>query len=200
MVHDYIRSELRSVVRVAPEHVEAIFAELEDRARYELAEEGMDPAAASLTREMDMRYTGQGYELRVPVPEDAIDVAALAVARTRFDKTHARIHGHAAEEMPVELVSCRVRARVAVPRYQPFAAGNVRELAVPDAASKGTRQVWFTSDAPVEAAIWARSQLPVGSYFAGPAIVEQLDATIVVPYGWRAQVDGYRNLILTQER
>jgi len=89
---------------------------------------------------------------------------------------------------------------VAVPRYQPFAAGNVRELAVPDAASKGTRQVWFTSDAPVEAAIWARSQLPVGSYFAGPAIVEQLDATIVVPYGWRAQVDGYRNLILTQER
>ena len=66
-------------------------------------------------------------------------------------------------------------------------------------ARKGSRDVWFTSDASTETAIWDRNTLPAGSILSGPAIVEQLDSTIVVPDGWIAHVDGYMNLILTRE-
>jgi N-methylhydantoinase A len=203
VVHDYIRSELRPLEQVAPEHAEAIFQELEDRGRNELENEGMDPASAGFTRELDMRYTGQGYELRVPVLEGEIDATALTHLRERFDDIHARMHGHAAREKPVELVSYRVRARVTVPKYEPAVAADAAEAAeapAPDAASKGSRQVWFTADAPINAAIYSRADLPPGATFEGPAIAEQLDATIVVPPGWHARVDGYLNMILERER
>ncbi|MAJ93490.1 MAG: hypothetical protein CMM63_08300, partial [Rhodospirillaceae bacterium] len=194
---------LRPLDQVPPDHAETIFRELEDRGRAELESEGMDSGAATFARELDMRYTGQGYELRVPLDgiggADGLDDAALAEARDRFDGIHARIHGHAAEEKPAEVVSYRVRARVAVPKYEPNAEANVAETPAPEEARKGSRDVWFTSDASTETAIWDRNTLPAGSILSGPAIVEQLDSTIVVPDGWIAHVDGYMNLILTRE-
>src|SRR4029077_6517121 len=73
IVHDYIRSELRPLDAVSAEHAESIFEELEGKAREELAAEGMlqaknmASASARFTRELDLRYTGQGYELRTPL-------------------------------------------------------------------------------------------------------------------------------------
>jgi N-methylhydantoinase A len=190
VVHDYIRSELRP-------------RELEERGRQELKSEGMDPAGATFARELDMRYTGQGYELRVGLDgigdAGGLDDAALAEARDRFDGIHARIHGHAAKEKPAEVVSYRVRARVDVPKYEPVVEQNVAQASAPGAARKRSRDVWFTSDTATETAIWDRNALPVGAMLEGPAIVEQLDSTIVVPEGWYAHVDGSMNLILTRE-
>jgi N-methylhydantoinase A len=203
VVHDYIRSELRPLDQVPPDHAEEIFLELEERGRQELESEGMDPAAASFARELDMRYTGQGYELRVGLDgigsTDGLNDRDLAEARDRFDGIHARIHGHAAKEKPTEVVSYRVRARVPVPKYEPVAEQNVSESPASETARKGTRSVWFTSDAATETAIWDRNGLSAGAILHGPAIVEQLDATTVVPAGWRAHVDGFMNLILTRE-
>ena len=76
---------------------------------------------------------------------------------------------------------------------------NVSIGPAPDAARKGSRDVWFTWDAVTETTIWDRNALPAGATLQGPAIVEQLDSTIVVPAGWDAHVDGFMNLILTRE-
>ena len=116
VVHDYIRSELRPLAEVDADHAEDIFAQLEAKAREELAAEGMSAAEARFARELDLRYTGQGYELRTPLDGlfgDRLTTAALTGARERFDERHAQIHGHAAKERPVEVVSYRVRVRVA---------------------------------------------------------------------------------------
>ena len=203
VIHDYIRSELRPLEQVPAAHAEDVFRELEARGRRELAEEGLDPGAALFGRELDMRYTGQGYELRVPLAglggDAGLDEGALAAARERFDAIHARIHGHAATEKPVEIVSFRVRARVPVPKYEPVPEAGFAAAAAPDTARKGERDVWFDAAAPVRTAIWARRELPPGAAVAGPAIVEQLDATTVVPAGWRAEVDGFRNLALARD-
>src|SRR5262249_30203881 len=124
VVHDYIRSELRPLDAVTADHAEAVFQELEAKARAELQAEGMDPAAARLVRELDLRYTGQGYELRTPLHGlfmERLTAASLKAARERFDERHAQIHGHAAKERPVEVVSYRVRVRVTVPKYEPRA-------------------------------------------------------------------------------
>jgi len=194
---------LRPLDQVPPTHAEEIFRELEERGRIELESEGMDPAAVSVARELDMRYTGQGYELRVGLDgiggPNGLDDAALAEARDRFDTTHARIHGHAAKEKPAEVVSYRVRARVPVPKYEPVVEQNMTQSAAPDDARKGTRDVWFTSDTSTETVTWDRNALPAGATLDGPSIIEQFDSTIVVPAGWQAHVDGFMNLILTRE-
>src|SRR5215467_11732604 len=85
IVHDYIRSELRPLDAVTAKHAEDVFQELESKAREELAAEGMATAAARFARELDLRYTGQGYELRTPLDglfTDRLTAESMAGART----------------------------------------------------------------------------------------------------------------------
>ena len=198
VLHDYVRSELRPLAELDPVHAEQAFREIEARAARELQEEGLDPARAAFERELDLRYAGQGYELRVPLAGfGAIDAAGLAGARKRFDEQHIRIHGHAAAEKPVELVSYRLRVRVSVPKYRPQPAPERAAAPPPPDAIKGIRTAYFDAGMGTPAQILERDRLPVGATFAGPAIVEQFDATTVVPPGWSATVDRFHNLILT---
>jgi N-methylhydantoinase A len=199
VVHDYIRSELRPLVEVTPEHAEGIFRELEAKAHEELAFEGMDASAAGFVRELDLRYTGQGYELRTPLAGlfvDQLTEGSLTAARDKFDERHAQIHGHAAKERPVEVVSYRLRVRVTVPKYVPRNAPPPVIPRSPDLAVKGRRRIHLGDKTSVEAKLYERDRLDIGSALEGPAIVEQFDATTVIPQGWSAHVDGYRNLIL----
>jgi N-methylhydantoinase A len=197
VVHDYIRSELKPLGEITPEHAEAVYAELTAKARAELAAEGMKPEEASFERELDLRYTGQGYELRTPLAglhTGPLDAAALTAARTRFDERHAQIHGHAAKDRPVEIVSYRLRLRVVVPRYVPVDEPIPARPATP--APKGLRTVYFDGETPTMAKLYERDRLDVGATLSGPAVVEQFDATTVIPPGWSARVDARRNMIL----
>ncbi len=202
VLHDYVRSELGALDRLDPAHAEKIFREIEGKAASELAEEGLDPSAAVFERDLDMRYAGQGYELRVPLAglwQGALDGKALAAARERFNAVHEKIHGHAATEKSVELVSYRLRVRVNVPKFAPRALP-ARPLSPPSgAAVKGTRRVFFDAGKALDTAIYDRDKLAVGASFAGPAIVEQFDATTVVPPGWYARVDRYGNLVIERK-
>jgi N-methylhydantoinase A len=203
VVHDYIRSELRPLDQVAPGHAEAIFATLEARAAAELADEGLAGAAVTRERAFDMRYTGQGYELTIPLAglgRGGLTAAALKAARARFDEAHARIHGHAARERPVEIVSYRLRVRVVAPKYRPRPAPAARARPAPKAAVKGARLVRFDDARESRALLYERDRLPPGARLAGPAIVEQFDATTAVPPGWTATVDEFSNLVLARRR
>jgi N-methylhydantoinase A len=199
VVHDYMRSELRPLAELSAAHAEQIFQELEKKARGELDAEGMDSRAGSFARELDLRYSGQGYELRIPLAgllEGEIAPATLSAIRERFDTRHAELHGHAARERPVEVVSYRLRLRLPVPKYEPRKAAPAASEQRAEHAVKGKRSVWFFG-ATVQATLYDRARLPIGAMLDGPAVVEQFDATTVVPLGWRGHVDAYRNLILT---
>ena len=201
VLHDYIRSELGALDRLDPAHAEQLFRDIEAKAASELAEEGLDPSAASFERDLDMRYAGQGYELRVPLERTLAERARRARRSrrraTRFDEVHAKIHGHAAKEKSVEVVSYRLRVRVAVPKYQPQAlpagaASSPRPGVGQGHAARIVRRRQGDRRRPFMIVTSCRS----ASAFAGPAIVEQFDATTVVPPGWHAFVDRHGNLIL----
>ena len=198
VVHDYVRSELRPLDQVTPAHAEAIFRALEARAASELAAEGLGTARVTRERALDMRYTGQGYELNVPLTslKAPLSESALGAARKRFDEIHARLHFHAAADRPVEIVSYRLRARVAAPKYVPERAKAKRAHKAPDAAAKGRRGVRFDAARETPTRIFERDRLDAGARIEGPAIVEQFDATTVIPPGWRATVDEFLNLVL----
>ena len=65
--------------------------------------------------------------------------------------------------------------------------------------AKGKRHIHFGATQSVEATLYERDKLDIGATIAGPAIVEQFDATTMIPRAWTACVDGYRNLILQRE-
>ena len=202
VVHDYIRSELRPFAEVTPDHAEEIFALLEARARQELVAEGMRLEDARFSRELDLRYTGQGYELRTPLDglfTGQLNGDSLAAARRRFDERHAQIHGHAAADRPVEIVSYRLRLRVAVPKYQPREESPPASPRSVETALKGERNVYFDGATSTKTRVYERDRLDVGVRIEGPAIVEQFDATTIVNPGWSARVDSFRNLVLERQ-
>ena len=200
VVHDYMRSELKPLSQLDADHAEAIFAALETKARADLETEGLDAARAHYWRELDLRYAGQGYELRTPLEglfDGRVSAATLAAARMRFDERHAQIHGHSAKDRPVEIVSYRLRLRVEVPKFQPREEASSSPGAA-GKARKGEREVWFDGERAVLSALYERDKLGPGAVLTGPAIVEQFDATTAIPPGWRATIDGFRNLVMSK--
>jgi N-methylhydantoinase A len=200
VVHDYMRSELKPLVDVSADHAEEAFSTLEAKARADIKNEGLNAGDASYARELDLRYAGQGYELRTPLDglfAERVTAETLKGARIRFDERHAQIHGHSARDRPVEIVSYRLRLRVAVPKFQQREElmSSPHPMAV---AQKGERAVHFEGTEAMPSAIYERDRLDPGATLSGPAIVEQFDATTAIPPGWHAIVDGYRNLVLSK--
>src|SRR5215468_2324515 len=199
VMHDYLRSDLEPLSQIDADHAEAIFAALEAKARADIEAEGLNAADARYSRELDLRYAGQGYELCTPLDGlfvERMSAATLDAARMRFDERHAQIHGHSAKDRPVEIVSYRLRLRVEVPKFEQ------RREELPSTPTtpprKGERAVWFDSARATVSALYERDKLDPGAMLVGPAIVEQFDATTAIPPGWHATVDGFRNLVLSK--
>ena len=94
------------------------------------------------------------------------------------------------------MVSYRLRLRVGVKKFEQREERS--SLCPAEQARKGERAVCFDGTQPTPSTLYERDRLDPGAVLAGPAIVEQFDATTAIPPGWRATVDGFRNLILSK--
>ena len=121
VLHDYIRSELGALDRLDPAHAEQLFRDIEAKAASELAEEGLDPSAASFERDLDMRYAGQGYELRVPLERTLAERARRrsaqggAPALRRGARQNSRPRRQGKERRSRQLSAARARRRAEIP-------------------------------------------------------------------------------------
>jgi N-methylhydantoinase A len=171
------------------------FATLTGRAEDWFVHEEIAPENRVLTRTADMRYKGQNYELAVTLPEGPVTAATLDTLASGFAELHRQRYGFVAEGEAVQIVTLRLEATGLVQK-----ATLVRHPdAGPDASAAriGERPVWFPEAQDfVPTPIYSRDELKPGNRFAGPAIVEQMDTTTVVPPGMTARVDPYLNLIL----
>jgi N-methylhydantoinase A len=134
-------------------------------------------------RQVDLRYVGQSYELTIPYGGDVLE---------RFHAEHDRVYGFAAPTEPAELVNLRLTTvgRIAKPALVRVETGGAAE-------ARETREVYFSeAGAFVDSPVYDRYTLGGGAVVAGPAVVEELDSTTVVHPGWRAEVDGYGNLLV----
>ncbi|MBV8912503.1 MAG: hydantoinase/oxoprolinase family protein [Acetobacteraceae bacterium] len=164
----------------------AILEQLADAAATSVVQmAGPGPVAVALAAEM--RYRGQSFELALPFGRDASVDELVRL----FHDAHERSFGHAEAGAPVQVVSLRASAsRPAPPIPMP------REPETPHpAVSRGTARL-YAGGAWREARLFDREALDPGAEFTGPAIVTQSDCTILVPEGWRARVDGLRNVDL----
>jgi N-methylhydantoinase A len=146
---------------------------------------------AALTVSADMRYRGQSYEIETSLDPAAIQKGDHAAIAAAFHARHGEIYGHADEIAAVQIVALRV----VIAGLTPKPAFPQREASPVDVAMRRTVTVTHRG-AEVAAALYARSDLPPGSRFAGPAVIVQDDATTWAPPGFAGEVDAYGNLIL----
>ena len=119
----------------------------------------------------------------------------LAEIRETFDNTHKQLFGHSGPEEPVEAVTYRVTG---VGRLPEVKMPTFRRKGIPlKAAYLGKRRARFEG-AFEEVPVYQRERLDVGHRVKGPAVIEQLDSTIVLHPGQVAEVDRFRNLRITE--
>lgn len=186
--HDLSTMLLGRADELAPDALETRFRALEDEARALLDREAVPPEQQAIRRSIDMRYAGQWRSLTIPVgrPIESLDDAVAA-----FHAEHAREHNYRRDAAPVEVYRLGVRAVGQVPKPGLARAARGAGRAEP----VGERPVWFDGfDRALATPIFARAALAAGASFEGPAVVEQLDSTVVVPPGAHARVDEWGNL------
>lgn len=190
-----------SVTRLIPleseklDEIAATASKVEGEAGDWFTHEDIEPDRRRLTRRVDMRYEGQNYELSVPIPEGPITESTLEALRVGFTQAHERMYGFAVEDERILCVTFRTEAlglvrKAELPRH-PLGPENAAEAVI------GSRDVWYPETREfTETTLYARDRLAPGMCFTGPAIVEQMDTTTLVPPGVTARVDEIDNLIL----
>lgn len=194
--NDYVRT---AVVRHNELDVSALaelYDSLETQAAAALDREGFAPSRQRLLRSADLRYFGQAFEVRVPVPDGPIDPATTDVVAAAFHRAHRAVYGYdfvGDERQPVEWVNVRVTGvgPIAAPRLPDLPA---REKAAPS----GHRPVCLDSSEWVDTESYWRPDLAAGQHLDGPAVVEDFGSTVPLHAGFWADVDTVGNLIITR--
>jgi len=158
--------------------------------------DGLEAGAVTYQRSGDLRYVGQGYELRVPVADGPVDDASLANIFKAFENIHTAEYGHVFEDNPIEIVNIRVTGVGQMPKIELPIQSPGGKL---DDALLEEAQCYFRLDGEQQimaTPLYERDKLPVDQTFKGPAIVLQKDTTTVIPPGAKATAQAGGNLLI----
>lgn len=191
--HHYSRTLRRVLTGADAREIALAWGELEDEARAQLAADGFAPEKMAFQRRANLHYQGQIFELNVSAPTGEITGESLLELAEAFGVEHERTYGHrAGPEEPVELVNMVVIGQ-GIPDQD--RVPNALELDVREVASS-RRQAYFGPETGwIETPVIGRQDVANG--YTGPFIVEEYDATCVVPPGADARLDDYGSIHIT---
>ena len=194
--YDAIRTAFQVSGKVDLTRLNAGFEEMEAQLNAQFAKDGVPHDQISLSRLGDLRYVGQGYELRTSFPEGAFGEAELEKTWQEFHNLHDAEYGHFFADSPIEIVNIRVGGIGITPKIGK--PGAVAGGSLDDAYISNGRCV-FRHEGRLEefdTAFFRRNALPPSQLIEGPAIILQADSTTVVPPGSTLTAEHNGNLII----
>jgi N-methylhydantoinase A len=192
--HHYSRTFRRLLGAVDPRELSAAWDQLAREAIDQIKADGFSAPQMRLRKSANMHYQGQTFELTVPVPEGPLDAAVLAHLAEAFGQEHERTYGHrAGPEEPVEVVTMQVVGQGLSERPRMpdglWASGRAETDPLPP------RQAYFGPQLGwLETPVLRRVDLATSQ--EGPCIIEEYDATCVVPPKAKTVLDAYGNIII----
>lgn len=197
LMYDFSKTEMQLSSRAKLDALGADYEELEREAVERLTEDNMPRDRIVVQRVADCRYEGQGYEMRVPVIGGPVTQDTIEKLKESFHEIHAKQFGRAYRNVDVEIVNIRVVGTGRIDDLEPIkvAAGDGDA----SRAVVGEREVTFRVDgkpAHVPAKIYERAALRAGDEVPGPAIINQMDTTIVIEPGCTGRVNDYGIIVI----
>jgi N-methylhydantoinase A len=190
--HDFSESYIADAATADPDSLEREFGRLEKEAIERLMHEGVADADFVLQRTVDMMYNGQWRSLAVSAPRPIEKMASLIET---FHREHEREYNFRRDEAAVGLFRLNLKAIGTVPKAELAVHHPTGAIPLP----RTRRPVWFDGKGALDTPIYDRPDLPCGLKLVGPAVVEQVDSTVLIPPGARAEVDKYLNIIIRIE-
>jgi N-methylhydantoinase A len=196
--YDTYRSYVSQTSRANPKLIEEICRELKEEAVNKVLELGFEKEEIRVLYTMDLRYIGQSHEISLQVPAEIVenmDGASIRALERMFHGQHQSLFGHSSPDAAVEFFTLSVTA------IGPTDKGRMFEIekgtAISDQAKKETRRVYFKEfNGYEDCSTFDRLRLKANNVILGPAIIEQMDTTIVIPPNQVAKVDHYGNIVI----
>jgi N-methylhydantoinase A len=195
--HDYVRTYMRQTDKVDFQKLNQLYQQLETQASQVLSEEGVVGDDVRFLRFIDMRYVGQSYELKIDVPQGDLRIGDELNLNAAFFKAHEQAYGYADTTEPTEVVSLRLTAIGAIrrPELSQLEQGEQDS----EDAVKGERDVYFSEVGKmVRCKVYSRYLLKGANKVVGPAIVEEIDSTVVIHPNYFADIDAYGNILIRE--
>jgi len=192
--HDLVQSFYTPLAELLPETLDGAVAELAERARLLLKEDGVADAAIELEPAADLRYVGQEYTVTVPFPLDRAVAATLAALPEDFAGAHLERYGH---NNPGEAIECVNLRLAALGRIRAPLRPTVGER--PEPVPVATERVRF-GDSVDAVPVLRRGDLGRGARLVGPCVLLEDACTTLVPPGWTATCSDKGHLLLERGR
>ena len=192
--HDYVNSINIPLAQADMDLVEQLFCRQIEAGKKIIAEEGVEIEELLVIHDVDMQFQGQTHILNFPVQETRLSREGLQSAFEKAYWDRFEVELPEIRAVLVNLHTAVIGRRKPVPLAALMSAKEQKNTI--DECRTGSRKVWFESGWQ-ETPIYNREFLPVKAKFNGPAVIEQLDTTIIVEPENQVEVDLEGNLIIS---
>ena len=197
LMYDFSKTEMQLSSKADISALAKDYAILEKEAKERLIEDNMSEQDIVIQRVADCRYEGQGYEMRVPIIGGEVNENTIEQMKEEFHVAHKKQFGRSYRQVEVEIVNIRVVGTGSIDDLEPIKIekgnGNVEGAVI------GEREVTFkVNEKPVHmmTKVYDRSLFKARDEIVGPAIINQMDTTIVVEPGCVGHVNDYGIIVI----
>ena len=191
-----VRSYMTSLETTDWAYVQHLYNEMREEAQQAFAGE-TEGSSLRFNGALDMRFAGQYHELRVDLPGKIPSEKNIPQILDAFKDRYTDVYGRVPEGLPVEVLNWHLEAES--PQVVFHLAEEPSRNGTPGDAKKDSRDIFFSAPDPGyrTCPVYDRYKLHPGSSVSGPCVMEEREATVVIPPGCQIDVDGYRNLIIS---
>lgn len=197
LMYDFSKTEMQLSTNIKLDVLNEDYKVLEKEAYDRLVEDNMTDDKIVIQRVADCRYEGQGYEMRVPVIGGEVTEETIEKLKDSFHEIHKKQFGRSFRQVAVEIVNIRVIGTGKIEDLQPIKIekgnGDVSSAIV------GERQVTFKVDGQPKhmmTKVYDRTKFKAGDVISGPAIINQMDTTIVIEPDCVGHVNDYGIIVI----
>lgn len=192
---EQIRSRICPVEETDWDELNAMLEEMEAEGIAFLEKSGFKREEAQITRIADMRYTGQGHEISVRMPNGKLSAESIPEIHRRFTAEYRLRYGRSIDDIGMETVTWRVAVSAPAPQIQPRQVIDTTD----GRAIKGERTVYFSEGGKItvqRCPVYARYLIRPGDRFPGPAVIEETESTTIVGSNSTISMDSCRNIVI----
>jgi N-methylhydantoinase A len=190
---EQIRSYVSSISQIDWEYLNQQISEMEKAGFEFLAGAGVDAGEGTITRVVDMRYSGQGHEISVTIPNGILSEDSIEIIEQNFVKEYEFRYGRSIENMGIEAVTWRVVVAGKSPEIIP---NQIIKTEGKDAL-KGYRRVFLMGDKSYsDVPVYSRYDLKPNETFKGPAVIEEMESTVIIGRNSVVKIDEFKNIVI----
>ena len=190
---EQIRSYVSPIAQINWDYLNQQISEMEKAGFEFLVGAGVDESEGTITRAVDMRYSGQGHEISVTILNGILSENSIETIEQNFIKEYEFRYGRSIENIGIEAVTWRVVVAGKSPEIIP---NQVIKTEGKDAL-KGMRSVFLMGDKTYsDVPVYSRYDLKPNETFDGPAVIEEMESTVIIGRNSAIKIDEFKNIVI----